>query len=297
MKRTIIIIASFTVLIVLLYGIFSLTLFETSAKYTDYKELNHYFESKELYISSKELSSQKNKYNIINYYNFTDIPISIKNSISNKQITNYNIEYQLECKILNNQNESYQCVFDDSKNSMITNTLTSIKQCIEDDTLTEEECINEKYTYSLIESINNHKFKIINNNGNKETLEVEVILNTTSPYFKELKSTYILNIGNNQNNSINISEVKDYNTFCEYNITNNYYVDKDIKLSIDTSKLLFDNTSDIYNNKIEYTVDNNDIINTITFTLNNATTIKLYKKEFLYKCTNNDISYILLEGN
>ena len=46
MKKTTVTIIIFIVSIVLIYGIFTLTIFDTAAKYTDYKEMNHYYESK-----------------------------------------------------------------------------------------------------------------------------------------------------------------------------------------------------------------------------------------------------------
>lgn len=294
MKRTITIVAISSIIIILLYGVFSLILFDTSAKYTDYKELNHYFESKELYISSENLSPQENKYNIINYYNFNDINLEITNSVNNNQITNYDINYNLECNVLDNEEKIYDCIIDNTESNKISDTLISNKQCIEDNTLTEEECLLQKYKYNLVKTFKNHKFKIITTNKEQTTIKVELILNTISPYSKTLKAIYILNIGDDQNNNINISEVKDYNSFCEYIISNNYHTNKLIKLSIDTSKLIFDTTNDIYNSKIDYTTNNN-IINTITFVLTENTNIKVYKKDFNYKCNINDINYLIVE--
>lgn len=295
MKRTMTIVVCFTILIVLLYGVFSLTIFGTSAKYTDYKELNHFFESQEMYISSNKLSYQNNKYNIINYYNFHPIEINLTNSINDNQITKYDIEYTLECNILDNQDKSYNCLIDNGENNIVTSTLISTKECLENKNLTEEECINSGYNFDVVKSTNKHTFKIINNKGNSKTIKAELILNTISPYSKQLKATYILNVGNNQNNGIIIDEVKEYNSFCEYNILNNYYTDKNIKLTIDSNKLLFDTTSNIYNNKLAYTIDSNNQIDTITFTLSNNIRIKLYKKNFTYKCSSNEINLTILE--
>ena len=295
MKRSITIVACFSVVIVLLYGVFSLAIFKTSAKYTDYKELNHFFESQELYINSDSLSQQENKYNIINYYNFTPIELNITNSISENQITKYDVSYNLECNILENQSNSYQCIIDDTEKNIVSNTLLSVKECIENKELNEEECNAEKYNYSLIKAINRHTFKINNIEGNKEKLEVEIILTTTSPYEKTLKSKYILNIGDDDNNDINIAKVTDYNYFCEYNIINNYYANKKIKLSINTNKLIIDTTSELYNEKIANTFDNNEEINTITFILNKDKSIKLYKKDFSSNCNINDLNYEIIE--
>lgn len=295
MKRSITIVACFSVVIVLLYGVFSLAIFKTSAKYTDYKELNHFFESQELYINSDSLSQQENKYNIINYYNFTPIELNITNSISENQITKYDISYNLECNILDNQSNSYQCIIDDTEKNIVSNTLLSVKECIENKELTEEECNAEKYNYSLIKTTNKHTFKINNIFGNKEKLEVEIILRATSPYAKTLKSKYILNIGDDENNDINIAKVTDYNYFCEYNIINNYYANKKIKLSINTNKLIIDTTSELYNEKIANTFDNNEEINTITFILNKDKSIKLYKKDFSSNCNINDLNYEIIE--
>lgn len=294
MKRTITIVACFSVLIVLLYGVFSLAIFKTSAKYTDYKELNHFFESKELYISSNSLSSQNDKYNIINYYNFTPIEIIISNSI-NEEITNYDIKYEIECKILNNENEEYRCILDNTESNKITSNLIINKECKENKDLTEEECIQENYNYNLVKTINNHNFKITNDNGTKKTLEVDLILNTIKPYSKTLKAKYILNIGDNKDNQITTTKTIDHDTFCEYHINNNYNTEKKLKLTINTNKLLVDTTSDIYNKKIDYTSDINNQINTITFKIQTNERLILYKKDFTSKCTSSDITYIIIE--
>ena len=113
---------------------------------------------------------------------------------------------------MNNENSHLECSIDDTNNNIISSKLTSIKQCIEDNSLSEEECIDKEYNYNLVKSINNHTFKIINNNENNNIVEVELTLNTIYPYSKTLKAKYILNIGNHSNNEILVTEVKDYNS-------------------------------------------------------------------------------------
>jgi len=297
MKKVIIITLIFTISLLLIYGIFSLVLFDTSAKYTSYKEMNHYYESNELYISSDNLSTSKDKYNIINYYNFSEIEFNIDNSISDTQITSYNIDYEITCNILGDLDNYYQCIID-NEDKTINSTLISTGICQQDETLTYDECIEKEYNYNIEKSINNHNFKIIKLKDNENTkVEVEIILNTTTTFSKTLKATYVLNIGNNNKDSIYIDNIKNYDSFCEYTVNNNYNTSKNIKLNINTDNLIFDNTDYLYINKLDYTSNTYDIIDSITFNIDNQSNqkITLYKNNFKNDCTTNDINLIVVE--
>lgn len=289
MKKTATIILICTISIVLIYGIFSLTIFDTAAKYTNYKEMNHYYESNKLYISSNSLIEQDGKYNIINYYNYEQVEIEIQNSISENQITNYDIDYQLTCNVLGDESNYYSCLFDSNENN-ITSTLKEKGKCIEDENLSYKECIENEYNYQLDIVKHKHNFKIKKlKENNYDKIEVEVNLNTTSPFNKNLKAIYVLNFGSNNKNTIHIENIKDYDSFCEYTISNNYNNDKNVKINIDTNKFIFDN--DI--NKISYTNTYEGIIDSITIKINkqNNQKIRLYKKNFNTDCDKNNLNY------
>jgi hypothetical protein len=292
MKKITIILLIFTISIVLIYGIFSLVLFDTSAKYTDYQELNHYYQSNKLYLGSKSLTEGEGKYNIINYYNYEPIDIEISNSISDTQITNYNIEYQLTCSVLNDANNYYDCSFENNEN-VITSILEKQGTCTENENLTYEECLENKYNYKLNVVNNKHSFKITKlKDNNYQKVEVAINLNTTSPFDKNLKATYVLNIGNNNKNSVFVNSVKEGNSFCEYMITNNYNNSKKTKITIDTNKFLFDNIE----NQTSYTTTQEGAINSVTIDIDSYSNqkITLYKKDFTKKCQRTDLNILLV---
>jgi len=83
MKKNIMIPVSIVIAILLVIGFFTIILFRSNAKYINYKEMNHYYESSKLYISSPILDTD-NKNNIINNYKFSDIELtsSIKTHVS-----------------------------------------------------------------------------------------------------------------------------------------------------------------------------------------------------------------------
>lgn len=297
MKKILIISAISIIMIVLFYGFFTLSIFDTSAKYTNYKEMNHYYESTELYISSNTLSNTNDKYNIINNYDFHDIEFEIKNSLETYKITNYDIDYDITCNIIGMENNNYTCTIDNTEKNIVSNKLINNGICQEEENLNYSECEEKEYTYKLTETKNKHKFKITRNIlDDTKKLEVEIILKTTSPYAKQLKAIYVLNFGEKKD-TIYIDNPIDYNSFCEYTINNNYDINKIVKLNIDKTKLIFDNTDQIYDNKINYTINDDNIIDSITIDIESQKTkkIKLYKKDFNNDCNLNDLQYTIID--
>lgn len=288
MKRGTIIILIISISIILISGLFSLFVFDTSAKYTNYKEINHYYESNKLYISSQSLIEGTGKYNIINYYNYEELNIDLNNSISETQITNYDINYQLSCNILGDANNYYNCTFENNKDN-ITGMLAKQGSCLENEKLLPDECAKNNYNYKLNVVTQNHKFKInkLKDNDYKK-VEVLINLNTTRPFNKNLQATYVMNIGNNNKNSVFVENVKEGDYFCEYIITNNYNNYKNTKINIDINKLMFDNIE----NNISYTTTTDGIINSITKKINSYSKEKiiLYKKDFNEECNKNDLN-------
>lgn len=297
MKKRVVFILVFIVSIVLLYGIFSLVLFETSAKYTNYNEMNHYYKSNDLYISSDVLSLFSDKYKIINYYNYEDIELEIYNYIDDTKITSYDIEYKLECKVLGDASNYYDCAIDDGGN-ILEHSIISEGFCVEDNFLSLDECMMSNYNYELNKVKEIHKTKLIkksNNNYNK--IEMEIVLNTTSPFKKELKAIYILNMLDKVHGKIDI-EVLDYNYFCKYILENNYDVNKLVKLRIDTDKLVYNKDDNVFlSDNVEYITDQNDLLNSIKFNMGafSKQEIIINKNDFDNDCLKSDIVLNILE--
>ena len=231
--------------------------------------------------------------NSVKYCSIEAIIIKINNSISENQITNYDIEYELKCMVKGDASNYYNCLFDDEENQII-DSLNKEGKCIEDESLLYDECVLSEYTYELVSVFNEHNFKINKLKQNTyEKIEVEVVLTTTSPFSKSLKAIYVFNFGDKNNNSINVDKVKNLDSYCEYTINNNYNNKKTIKINIDTDKMLFDTTDNI----ISYTNTDEGIVNSITIEINKHGNrmIRVYKKDFDSECNVNNFNYSIVE--
>lgn len=288
------IIISLILSILLVVGFLSLILTNSNAKYKNNTEWNHYFESNGFYISSPTLS-ELNKTTIVNYYNYEDIEIIINNSLDENKISNYNIEYELECIT----NENYTCILDNNT-SKIESNIEMLEMCYNNDSLVElekDECINNNYHWKIVENEKKHTLKIIKNNNeitDLETINVNIFLKTKTPFETTLKGSYVFNINDKKDNNIAL-EIENNDTSCNLIINNNYTKNKQIKLNIDTNNLIFDDTDELYNKNIEYTSLDNTI-NSITIELNPLSTnnINLYKKNYSNECNLNHITYEIL---
>jgi len=298
MKKTIIILTTTVIILFLILGLSSITIKDTSAKYTNYQELNHYYSSNKLYISSSNLD-KTNKYNIINYYNYDSLELQISNSINSSQITNYDIKYQLTCHILGDAANYYQCLFDESDGNTIETTLPANYTCQEEPTYSKEECLNNKYTLSYLENNNLHNFKLIKLSTSASTIstvEAEILLTTTYPFTQTLKGIYVFNINQDEINTINITQTNETSHTCEYTVSNKYSQSKTIQLNFDNTNIIIDETSETYKNKLSETTSINNYIASITISIPSYSKIKIpfYKRTFNQACNNSNITYTVL---
>lgn len=288
------IIISLILSILLVVGFLSLILTNSNAKYKNNTEWNHYFESNGFYISSPTLS-ELNKTTIINYYNYEDIEIIINNSLDENKISNYNIEYTLECIT----NENYKCTLDNNSD-VIESNIDMLEKCFDNDNIidyTKEECENNNYNWKIVPNEKKHTLKVEKINSeitDLETVNVNIYLKTNNPFETTLQGSYIFNINDKKDNNISL-EIEDNETSCDVIINNNYSTKKNVKFNIDTNNVIFDDTDELYNSKTEYT-SNNNVIDSITVKLEGleTNTLNLYKTNYSNECSLDYITYEIL---
>lgn len=288
------IIISLILSILLVVGFLSLILTNSNAKYKNNTEWNHYFESNGFYISSPTLN-EYNKTNIINYYDYSNIDIIVNNSLDENQISNYNIEYTLECIT----NENYTCTLDNNSNSIESN-IDTLYKCYNNETivdLTEEECESNNYNWKIVGNENIHTLKVEKSNSDAtdlETITVNVYLKTKNPFQTTLQGKYVFNINDKKDNNISL-EIEDNETSCNVIINNNYSIDKTIKINIDTNNVIFDDTDELYTKNTEFTTTDN-IVDSITVNLESleSNTLNLYKTNYSNECSLDYITYEIL---
>lgn len=243
MRKKSIIITIFILLIVLI-GINSYTY----AKYVFNSAKDYYLKSKGFYLYSDTLDLN-NKENVNNFWNGESITFSLNNYLNDEVITEYDINYTVECSIEGDVSDYTKCYLNNTEKNTLTSTLKSANKCInntndgEDTSLfTKEECEKGNYTYQNNKVTDNISFNIVTDTGKVlDDIEVNIKVTSTSPYSKVLKGKYILYKDKNSTNNINLT-YNDYETYGDLIITNSYNQNKCVKITWDNNIFKVDNT-------------------------------------------------------
>lgn len=288
MKKKYIIILIFIMLITLI-GINSFTY----AKYVFNSAKDYYLKSKGFYFYSDKLDINS-KENVNNYWNGESIDFNINNYLNDKVISEYDINYNVECSIKNNDNA--KCYLNDTESNILKSTLKSNNKCINNtqdgvDTsvFTKEECLNQNYNYQNEKVTDKITFKIVPNSGYLLTdIEVEIKVTSTSPYTKTLKSIYKLYKDQNSMNNITI-DYKDYETYGDLIINNSYSEKKCVKVLWDPDNLIIDNSDIIF----KEVFNDNKYINGFITEIGPKTNTKFiyYKNDYNVEYNINEFNY------
>lgn len=252
-------------IIVIVIGLFCTSLLTFSfAKYAKNSFWDYYLKSQEFYLSSDDLVSE----NIVNrIWDGSKVYFNVKNSLNNELITDYDINYDVVCKVLNSDVET-DCYINGTNSDTYSGVLSSNSFCVNDtgdnvdvNGYNKSDCEVGGYTWKNQEAVKNLYFEL--SNAEVTNAEVEIILTSTSPYSKELVGTFKLNKDENSGKEIDFK----INEFLGYSkLYLNSYVDEDKQVTIkwDSSKIRIDINLD---EVVSYNVDSNNYINEIVVIL------------------------------
>lgn len=242
----------------------------TSGKYIYNSVWNYYLKSKGFYFES-DLLNMDTKKNSLLKWDGSNINFSIKNSLNDKLISEYDISYKISCVVLGEQADYIECNLNGMSSSTYTGILSSEAKCINENTtedvssLSKTECeINGHTWYEAIASKDNY-FNLVLTDETKEIDEVSVKVTAESlnPYHKTLVGIFNLNKVDKDTDEI----IKKYDSFNDYdrytfiNTTNN---NKCLQISWDASNYALD--VDI-NTVLEHSTNESKRINKITIEL------------------------------
>lgn len=252
------------IIVIILAVIFASIYGFTYAKYAANSVWNYYLKSNGFYFSS-DLLNENNPNHVNNNWDGSTIVINIKNSNNDALITNYNINYEVECNVVGDSNK--KCVINNTGMSNYAGILNKEKECSSKDYITEEECKNNGYEMKDKVANQDISIQILNNDGTEVEDQSDIILDieirSTLPYSKTLKGRFTLHKNINLKDNIT-SKITDSIDNIIYNISNYTMTNKCLKLNWDSTYLKIDvNLDDV----ISYKVDSNDYINEIVFKL------------------------------
>lgn len=279
--------------ILLLVAIIAILLFKnSSARYTHETDWQHAFYTNGFYITSN-LLGKESMMTIINDYDYSNINLKIKNHEGKYKITNYDVNYKLECQVEETYENDFSCIVDDKNTNVIENIIPEVKKCYQGDNiveLDEEECNTKGYEFKSGPNETDHNIKIINKTNNQSATEVKVniVLTTTNPYQIILKGSLQLNL--EKKPKIKLDVKNENNRYCDIVFTNESTKEKQLTVTIDSEKFGVD-TSSNWGSIVEK--DEDGRINKLNLNLASSEQIqfKLFKKSQEYSCNENAISY------
>ncbi len=263
----------------------------TFAKYVYNTAWEYHLKSKGFYFNSDTINNKD-----INdaAWDGNSIYFDIRNNSNDNLITEYDIEYKVNCII---ENPNVKCKLNGTDSDEYTGTISAHQVCtnnkldgIDVTGYSKSQCEIEGYIWEQQITKQELYFDLISNDDYEiDEINAEITVESTSPYKKILSSKYILKKEKQQKNNIYIV-YKDYDLYGELTITNTYNTSKEITLNWEGDLIVEknDNMKNIKTNKEGY-------INGFTFDLialkNNK--VRFYKKNKnnIYDISNFNVEY------
>ena len=273
MKKKIIILISVLILICLGVTIYS----KTYSKYTSSSVWNYYLKSQNFYFESDDLALTPKIHNDTNWTGDA-ITFNLKNSKNSSLITDVDINYEVECNVIDNPN--LVCKINDQ--DKFIGTMSSYKTCVNNtgdgvDTsaYSKTDCELNGYSYDVIESKQDLSFEIIplDGNYNFKDVKVSVVATSTAPYAKTISANYNLIKNDSKVGKID-HEYNSYDDYSKLVVTNSFDEEKVIQINFDESTKRIDLNTE----GIEVLSENNNYVNSIKVRIlpNKSKTIVFY---------------------
>ena len=268
-----------------------LTIITTSySKYVHNSIRSYYLKSKGFYFASENLSPTTKKNSNLSW-DGTDITFTIKNNISDTEITSFDIPYRVTCEVIGNNNQT--CNLYNTGTNTYTGTLSASSRCVntkEDGVdvtaLNKANCEIGGYTWRQEKTQKELYFNIESQNAITD-VNVRISVESLNKYRQTLVGTYKLHKKTVLNNEI-ITNYENYANYDKLIITNTTNSKKCLSMSFDSTKLRLDNSVTLKS----YDTDSNNYINELEIEINSEERKELYfyKLDLNTNYTLNDLS-------
>ena len=255
--------------------LFSITTF---ARYSFSNVWNYFLESQKFYFTSDNLSN--NQINTDTFWDGNSVHFNLKNYSNNDLISDNNISYQVECEVIDGDEE---CELNGTGRSLVTGVLSKSEGCVNEEdledvsSLNKTECETSGYTWEKSLVSNDLYFDITSDNEISD-VSVRITATSISPFRKSMTGVFNLNKSDASTGHIEF-RVNHYDVYDELVVSNTYNSQKSVSVSFDSTKRIVDVT----NNMTILTTDNNSYVNSYSFSINGMTNEKFifYSKDYL----------------
>lgn len=254
-------------------GMLLLISIPTIAKYVYNSVLDYYLESKGFYFASDYLDTTLLN-NVNNLWNGESTHFTIRNNLNDSVITEYDINYKIECTIKGEAANYTKCNLNGTDSNIYNGVLSKLETCINNSgdgvdvsllDSTNCEISGYKWENQISEKDNYFDIELTNNNYELKDLVVNISATSTSPYTKTIIGDFVLHKISYTTNNI-VSIYKEYENYTELIISNNSLDNKCINISWNPDNLKISLNNDNVN---EYYTDNNNI-NKIKTSINSS---------------------------
>lgn len=285
----------FIIMVVLVGLSLFLNLGYTLAKYVNNQYWDYYFNAKDFYFYSDNLNGDSEEI-IDKYWDLQNIHFNIKNNQNDLLVTEYDIDYEVECLVLGEASSHAKCVLNGSNNNKTTGKLSALFKCvnytrdgIKVDQYSQSECETNNYSWQAVPTKSEHFFNIEITDDEYELGQIvtEITLTSIAPYKKTLKGTYVLT--NNLINDVVKIKYHDLDNFGNLIITNEKNQKEIVEIEFDSEELTLDINQEI----ISYFLTENELINKIYLEVSSRSSVNVLflKKNKLLNIDASNFSY------
>ena len=252
-----------------------LTVITTSySKYIHNSIRSYYLKSKGFYFASESLSPNTQKNTNLSW-DGTNISFTIKNSISDEEITTFDIPYKVTCEVIGNSNQT--CNLYNTGTNTYNGTLSGSSRCVNNTedgvdvtSLNKTNCELKGYIWTREKSQKELYFNIESQDSISD-VEVKITVESLNKYKQKLIGIYKLYKKNLVSKEV-ITNYENYSNYDKLTITNTTDTKKCLSMSFDSSKLRIDNSINLKS----YNPDSNNYINELEIEINNEERKELY---------------------
>lgn len=267
----------------LLIALFSV-IFVTSGKYIYNSVWNYYLKSKGFYFESDLLNTNTKKNSFLKW-DGSDIYFTVKNSLNNELVSEYDISYKISCTVLEEESEYIDCILNGTNSSVYNGSLSSVAKCVNniDETdvskLNKADCEINGYTWNNEITLKNNYFNLIlkDETKNIDEVSIKITAESSSPYHKTLTGIFNINKVDSEGTEL-ITYYQNFNEYDELSITNTTQNDKCAVINFNADNFLIDlNSTSI----LEYNTDSNEKVNQISIKIEKQSSniYKFYKMD------------------